>query len=319
MTVEKRREIYARLGVQLTHNRRAYAAERAAVGAMSLYMFCVLYTRMELLDGFIPEDVALSAWGRPESERGPQVEALCEVDLLERVRGGFRVVKYAEHNDTKDDVDTARERERVRKRALRARCPASVPRDSDGTETPCPDGVPRDSDGTKNDVDTLRHENPSEIRRIGARVSPPRVADVPWDTAGSPTDVPISISISSSPVLSSGSLTHAPERARVTDTPPTLAPLGDAPPPWWGAAVETVEATTGLHVPDRAAAWLEYRASRERKGWAPSQRDACGWLAAVARTDARQTRERRKSGPELTRQAVDLSAPWMRAAMGDDP
>jgi hypothetical protein len=248
---------------------------------MSLYMFCVLYTREELLDGFVPEEVALSAWGRPETERGPQVEALMSVDLLERVEGGFRVVKYAEHNDTAQDVATNRDDARDRMRKSRAKRRGA-------------DAVTCDTTVTGD---------------VG-------YAPVTCDSRVTHTFVPISISLNSSD-LSSGSLTHASERAGETDTPPTLAPLGDAAPPWWGVAVETVEANTGLRISDRAGAWLEYRASRERKHWAPSQRDATGWLAAVARSEASRSRERR-SGPELTKQAVDLSAPWMRAAMGGD-
>jgi len=68
-------------------------------------------------------------------------------------------------------------------------------------------------------------------------------------------------------------------------------PLGDAPPSWWADAAATAEQTSGLRVADLGALWLEYRSARERKGWQPSQRDAVGWLASVARSDARRTRE----------------------------
>jgi len=101
--MKARREIYARFGVQLRSNRRAFKAERLAPGAMGLYAFCVMDARAELpdLDGFVPEEVVLSAWGRPADERLAQAEALCSVDLLERVDGGFVIVKHGEHNDTK--------------------------------------------------------------------------------------------------------------------------------------------------------------------------------------------------------------------------
>lgn len=85
--------------------------------------------------------------------------------------------------------------------------------------------------------------------------------------------------------------------AREADRPPSVPPpapvadLPDAAPSWWSAAVATVEQTSGLRVADLGALWLEYRGARERKGWAPSQRDAVGWLAAVARSDARRARE----------------------------
>lgn len=126
---EKRKEIYARFGVQLTRNRRAFSVERKAPGAMGLYAFCVMYSRDELLDGFVPEEVALSAWGRPAEERGPQLDALVSVDLLERVEDGFRVVKYAEHNDTVAEVQVAREETRLRVAAFRDKKRGSTPPD----------------------------------------------------------------------------------------------------------------------------------------------------------------------------------------------
>lgn len=106
--MKKRREIYARFGVQLRNNRRCFKAEKLAAGSFGLYCFCVLDTRAELLDGFIAEEVLLGALGRPHKERLAQAEALCEVDLLERVAGGYRVIKYEEHNDTASEVEEAK-------------------------------------------------------------------------------------------------------------------------------------------------------------------------------------------------------------------
>lgn len=119
--VEKRKQIYARFGVQLVNNRRCFKAERAAPGCMGLYAFCVMYARLELpdVDGFIPEEVLLVAWGRPPEERNAQAEALCSVDLLERVDGGYVVVKHAEHNDTKADVAAARFAAKERMKSVR--------------------------------------------------------------------------------------------------------------------------------------------------------------------------------------------------------
>lgn len=119
--MKAKREIYARFGVQLRNNRRAFKAEKLAPGAMGLYAFCVMDARAELpeLDGFVPEEAALSAWGRPCDERLAQAEALCSVDLLERVSGGFVVVKHGEHNDTKAVVEKNRKDAVKRMRRVR--------------------------------------------------------------------------------------------------------------------------------------------------------------------------------------------------------
>lgn len=111
-----KREIYARLGVQLRSNRRAFKAERIAPGAMGLYAFMVMDARAELpeIDGFVAEEAVLAAWGRPADERLAQVEALCSVDLVERADGGFVVVKYDEHNDCRVTVEKNKEAARVR-------------------------------------------------------------------------------------------------------------------------------------------------------------------------------------------------------------
>lgn len=119
--VKAKREIYARLGVQLRNNQRAFKAERIAPGAMGLYAFCVMDARAELqeTDGFIAEEVALSAWGRPFNERSSQLDALCSVDLLRRVDGGFVVVRYAEHNDTRASVEKSKKDAAKRMRNVR--------------------------------------------------------------------------------------------------------------------------------------------------------------------------------------------------------
>lgn len=83
--------------------------------------------------------------------------------------------------------------------------------------------------------------------------------------------------------------THA--SARVEASPETPAEPSDAPPAWWPGAAATVEQTTGRPVTDLGALWLEYRERCDRKHATPSQRDAVGWLAAVARSDARKARE----------------------------
>lgn len=145
-----KREIYARLGVQLRNNRRAFKAERLAPGAMGLYAFMVMDARSELpeLDGFVPEEVVLSAWGRPAEERSAQVEALCAVDLVERAEGGYVVVKYDEHNDTRAVVESNRKAAAKRMRHVRANKHRTSPEQSTNisrTEGECSPDVPYSS------------------------------------------------------------------------------------------------------------------------------------------------------------------------------
>lgn len=108
----KKREIYARFGVQLITNERSFIA---GPDAMGVYAFCVMWTRKEQRDGFVPELVALSAWGGERRENAKRLERLVSCGYLERADGGFRVSKYEEHNDTVADIEVAREAARVRK------------------------------------------------------------------------------------------------------------------------------------------------------------------------------------------------------------
>lgn len=169
-----KREIYARLGVQLRNNRRAFKAERMAPGAMGLYAFMVMDARSELpeLDGFVPEEVVLSAWGRPAEERSAQVEALCAVDLVERAEGGYVVVKYDEHNDTRAVVESNRKAAAKRMRHVRANKHRTSPEQSTNisrTEGACSPDVPYSS--------SLSNSPSGSGSDLGSRESTPGASD----------------------------------------------------------------------------------------------------------------------------------------------
>jgi hypothetical protein len=88
---------------------------------------------------------------------------------------------------------------------------------------------------------------------------------------------------------------------------------GDAEPPeWFGRSVGSAAMVVG-DIGDVPARWLEYRASRGRKGWAMNHEDAVGWLCSVVRSE-RERKSRR--GPardaEITKQPFDENAPWMK-------
>ena len=166
----KKREIYARLGVQLRNNRRVLKAERTCPGAFGLYCFCVLDTRAELLDGFVSEDAVLTALGVHPKLRGKQAEALCSVDLLERVEGGYRVVKYEEHNDTVADI--AASRERVKGRVTEHRKRSTVTRYTPVTNADVPISISISPSG-----------NGSTSEESKAGTGPPTWWDAACDTA----------------------------------------------------------------------------------------------------------------------------------------
>lgn len=82
---------------------------------------------------------------------------------------------------------------------------------------------------------------------------------------------------------------------------------GGAPgraPDWWLDALATAGDTVG-NIAEGEARWLEYDASRERKGWARNHRDAVGWLCAVVRT------EKRNAKAPTTRQPLENMDSWL--------
>lgn len=128
---------------------------------------------------------------------------------------------------------------------------------------------------------------PSDVTCDGGDVTVTRTCDAPCSTS-------VSISPSGSDLVTRSDL---PGRS-------------GGPPDWWAGAVSAAEGAVGS-VSDPGARWLEYDASRERKGWARGHRDAVGWLTAVVRRERQQARGSPK-GAEATRQPFDPDAPWMK-------
>lgn len=115
----KKREIYARIAVQLRTHDRARIAERKCNGAMGLYAFLLIQARGEQTGGDVSELAALESWGAPNAYRKRQVEALIASGLVERVGDRLHITKYGEHNDTPEDIESAKSDARVRMRELR--------------------------------------------------------------------------------------------------------------------------------------------------------------------------------------------------------
>jgi hypothetical protein len=84
-------------------------------------------------------------------------------------------------------------------------------------------------------------------------------------------------------------------RARAPDPP-----VSTGPPPWFGEAIETVEAQTGEKL-RLADSWLRYSGHRTNKGLPKNQQDAVYWLTTVMVPEARK--ERRDESSRREREA----------------
>ncbi len=142
----KKREIYARAATQLRTHERPVVAERRCPGAMGLYLFLLLQARGEQTDGDVAEAIAEASWGAPTTYRRKQAEALIEAGLVERVDRRLVVIKYAEHNDTTADIESAKAKARERMYKVRSPDVRRTQREQDGdvrrTEGGCSLDVP---------------------------------------------------------------------------------------------------------------------------------------------------------------------------------
>jgi hypothetical protein len=82
-----------------------------------LYVCGLCYCNRFLTDGFIPE-AAVPVMGLTDAPQAAAA-ALVQVGLWDKVKGGFQVHDYAEHNRSKGEVKDWREKQRARKEAWR--------------------------------------------------------------------------------------------------------------------------------------------------------------------------------------------------------
>lgn len=87
------------------------AVIRAGTAAFGLYARCGDYVAQQLLDGFVPSEVA-TQWGTPE-----WVSKLAAVGLWEKAPGGWRMPRYLDDNPSREKVlaDRAAKAERQKK------------------------------------------------------------------------------------------------------------------------------------------------------------------------------------------------------------
>jgi hypothetical protein len=74
------------------------AVIRAGTAAFGLYARCGVYVARQLLDGFVPSELA-AQWGTPE-----WIRKLTEAGLWEIVSGGFNMPRYLTDNPSRDKV-----------------------------------------------------------------------------------------------------------------------------------------------------------------------------------------------------------------------
>ena len=214
--------IYAKLDVCFHRHKRFRRAGPAAAG---LWAAALTYLREEeSLDGFIEDDEVACLLGVGEALGLELASKLVEVELFLRVKGGYVLLRYAEKNETKSDIEERRASTKQRVSAHRSRAPSPALRVSnalhDGTRNALHDGT-RNAlhDGTRNAL----HDGTRNALHDGTRNA--------LHTTSEQVFVPGSDSVYGSGSDLSGSLGGAGGEAGATIPPPapsatTAAPSG---------------------------------------------------------------------------------------------
>jgi hypothetical protein len=132
--------LYARFGLQLVSHPGALAAKEDAMG---LYVFCMLYSRTHELDGKCPRDAAEMGWSGDRKANRRRLQLLCspQVGYMRETEDGYEILKFAEFNETKADIEERRAKTRERVGRHRNAC-VTPPGTSDVTRyRPVTEGV----------------------------------------------------------------------------------------------------------------------------------------------------------------------------------
>lgn len=166
--------IFARVDVAFRDHIRAGAAGE---GGRSLWLWGLLYARGQETDGFLPEAFVRGAWGESAEHNLELAERLVAVGLWERVDGGWTMLRYADHNETKAEIEDRRAKERRKKKDQRERDFNNLRRVSPGESPGDPRGIPdSDSDSGSGKRDQEAEERDRDAR---ARAAPPPSAPRP--------------------------------------------------------------------------------------------------------------------------------------------
>lgn len=108
-----------------------------SLAARWVHLRAICYASRLLTDGFVPAESA-TEWGRGAARE------LVEAGMWEAVDGGFQIVGYLDHNDSRAQVEERRAKDAERKRRGRDSGVDSE-QDSDRTPSGVPRGIRRDS------------------------------------------------------------------------------------------------------------------------------------------------------------------------------
>lgn len=117
-------------------------------GAIAAWFRCIGYCSLHLTDGHIPKPA-----GRHLGTRRALAELVDNGLLIDRRDAGWSVNGYTEHQQTSDEVEAARTRERDKKRRQRAESSSAVPPGHEGDKVGSPPGCPPDVPPPDTDTD----------------------------------------------------------------------------------------------------------------------------------------------------------------------
>lgn len=98
----------------------------AGFDANGLYARALSYCAGYLTDGFVPNE-----WVDGQGARKLAVK-LVETGFFEAIEGGYLVIGYLDHNPSREEIESERNRERGKKRGQRGKSPRVSPGESPG-------------------------------------------------------------------------------------------------------------------------------------------------------------------------------------------
>ncbi len=136
--------IYVRADVILATHPRAMRAEDESPGSMSLYFWALLHVRSHDGDGSVSK-LALRRWWGDPSHADQHAKALVASGLFDDVGESITICKYAEKNETKQQIDNRRALTRQRVTRYRSVSNANV---ADDVTRECNATVPDSGSGS---------------------------------------------------------------------------------------------------------------------------------------------------------------------------
>lgn len=106
--------LFAKIDLELRDHPKASRAG----AAMATWTWATLYSRAKELDGVVPEECLVGAWGGEKVAR-QHAAKLSEVGLFEPIEGGWKIVNFEKHNETKAAIEARRENGRKRVASFR--------------------------------------------------------------------------------------------------------------------------------------------------------------------------------------------------------